>query len=204
MELWATTDGGQTWAKLTTDEDNRSPVIAKVERDGLYGFRLVVHRNGGPVEFPPASGQPPEIVIEVDQTEPRCGLTRVDQMTGPRSGELVIQWQATDARLAERPITLRYSHRSDGPWRTIAAGLENTGRHTWQMPEHLPAEVYLRLEARDAADNVGHYTADRPIVPQFAKPAGMLRGVAPINTGRVTDRRNHRTDLPAPKVIFFR
>jgi hypothetical protein len=198
VELWSTSDGGQTWRKIASDDDNRSPIAIKVESDGVYGFRLLVHRQGGPIEFPPATGQPPELVIEVDSTEPKCRLTRADQMPGLRSSELIIAWEASDRRLAERPVTLRWSQRPDGPWRTLAAGLENTGSYSWQMPDPLPAEIYLRLEVRDAADNVGQSTADKPVTPQQATPPGRLRGVMPLNAGRVTDRRRE------PRMYIFR
>ena len=198
VELWGTTDGGQNWRKVASDDDHRSPVAVKIDADGVYGFRLLVHRQNGPLELPPATGQAPEMLIEVDQTEPKCHLTRVDQMAGPRSGDLVISWQASDRNFAERPVTLRWSHSPSGPWRTIAAGLENTGSYTWQMPESLPDEVFLRLEVRDAAENVGQFTTDKPISPQLPKPSGRLRGAQPVNAGRVTDRRAE------PRMYFFR
>jgi hypothetical protein len=198
VELWGTADGGQNWRKVAADDDRRSPVVARVDADGLYGFRLLVARHSGPIELPPAVGQSPELLVEVDQTEPRCQLTRVDQMPEPRSGELVIAWQASDRRLAERPVTLCWGHNRTGPWRTIAVGLENTGSYTWHMPEGLPDEVFLRLEVRDAADNLGQFTTDRPISPQLPKPPGRLRGVQGVNAGRVTDRRAE------PRTYFFR
>jgi len=198
VELWGTADGGHTWRQFTVDQDVRSPMTVKLEAEGVYGLRLVVQRVGGPLEFPPTSGQPPEMVIEVDHTEPRCQVTRVDQLAGSRGGELAIYWEATDRRLGERPVTLRYSQRPDGPWHTIAGGLENTGSYTWQIPEHLPAEIFLRLEVRDAADNVGHFTTPRPVTPQLTRPVGRIRSVAPVNAGRFTGLP------PEPKTVFFR
>lgn len=198
VELWGTSDGGQSWRKVAADDDGSSPVAVTIDADGVYGFRLLVHKQGGPLEFPPASGQPPELVVEIDQTPPNCHLTRVDQLAAARSSELVIGWEAGDRRLAERPVTLRWSHSPHGPWQTIAAGLENTGSYTWPMPDGLPEQVFLRLEARDAADNLGQFTADKPITPQRAGPAGRLRGVQPAEAGRVTDLR---TD---PRTYLFR
>jgi hypothetical protein len=198
VELWGTTDSGQSWRKIASDDDNRSPLTFKVDGDGQYGFRLLVQQQGGPPQFPPGTGQPPELVVEVDCTEPRCHLTRVDQMAEPRSGELVIAWQASDSRLAERPVTLRWSPRPDGQWRTLAASLENTGSYTWHMPDPLPEEIYLRLEVRDAADNVGQFTGERPVTPQRSTSPGRLRSVLPANPGRVTDRRRE------PKMYLFR
>src|SRR5690606_27754545 len=42
VELWATTDGGRRWDRWGKDPDRTSPFDVKVERDGVYGFRVVV------------------------------------------------------------------------------------------------------------------------------------------------------------------
>ena len=47
VELWGTQDGGQTWRSYGIDPDNRSPIRAKVEGEGLYGFRVVVQSGSG-------------------------------------------------------------------------------------------------------------------------------------------------------------
>jgi hypothetical protein len=198
VELWGTSDGGRSWRQMAIDEDRRSPVLVKVDAEGSYGFRLLLQRRSGPVEFPPAAGDTPELSVQVDFTEPWCQLTRADQLSGERSQELVICWEARDPHLAERPITLKFSRRPDGPFQTIVAGLENTGRYVWRMPAALPAEIFLRLEVRDRAENVGVFTADRPITPNVSRAQGRLREVAPAASARTTDQRSQ------PRIYSFK
>jgi hypothetical protein len=194
VEVWGTTDGGQSWRRVAIDEDRRSPAVVQVDAEGLHGFRLLISRKAGPVEFPPAQGTAPEMWVDVDRTEPKCHLTRADQL----GNDLAIYWEASDRNLSQRPVTLKFSHRLGGPWRTMAAGLENTGRYTWPLPANLPAEIYLRLEVCDAADNVGVFTADKPITPHVPQPQTRLREAAPLAPARSTDRRGE------PKMYYFR
>ncbi len=42
VELWGTRDGGRSWSSYGIDNDNRSPIRANVDGEGLYGFRIVV------------------------------------------------------------------------------------------------------------------------------------------------------------------
>ena len=57
--------------------------------------------------------------------------------------------------MAAKPITLSYSENPQGPWKTFAATVENTGRYVWQVPSNVPANVYVRIEAFDLVGNAG-------------------------------------------------
>ncbi len=46
---------------------------------------------------------------------------------------------------------------------TVASGLENTGRYTWTPDDRVPSSVYLRLEVRDEAGNIGTYDTPDPV-----------------------------------------
>ena len=82
--------------------------------------------------------------------------------------------------LAARPVTLSFSERPDGPWSTIAAGLDNTGLYNWRFDNRVPGHVYLRLEVRDEAGNVGEFQTANPITLDPNRPQGHLRSVLPI------------------------
>ncbi len=193
VELWGTRDGGQSWRRFSIDEDRHSPMVVRAEGEGVYGFRLLLQRQNGPVELPPRRGESPDLWVEVDQTAPFCQLTQVDQFGGVRGNQLIISWEARDPNLAQRPITLKYSHRPRGPWRTIESGLENTGSYVWLMKGAVPAKIYFRLEVRDAAENVGVFTAsERAVEPDRAPSQGRLHGVAPVtpvSPNRTSDLR---------------
>jgi hypothetical protein len=179
VELWGTRDGGQSWTSYGIDADNRSPLAAHIDGEGLYGFRIVVQAGNGMVEPAPRPGDRPEIWVLVDQTRPVCRITHCQQGAGDRVAEMTIGWEASDARLAERPVTLLFSEQPAGPWSTIAAGLENTGRYVWQLDGRVPDRIYLRLEVRDAAGNVEASQLNTPVLLDRLRPRGRIRDVRP-------------------------
>ena len=126
VELWGTSDGGQSWRRFTAVSDRRSPLRVSVPDEGLYGFRVVVINGSGFGGKPPLAGDPPDLWIGVDLTKPTARIVSAQQGVESESGQLIISWQADDKLLAARPISLSFSPTRGGPWTPIAAGLENT------------------------------------------------------------------------------
>jgi hypothetical protein len=93
---------------------------------------------------------------------------------------LVIDYTCEDVHLVDRPITLSFSERADGPWTTIATGLANTGIYLWKASPDLPEKIYLRLECVDKAGNVGEHRLDLPIDIHGLAPRGIIQGFRPI------------------------
>ena len=112
---------------------------------------------------PPRSGELPEVWIGVDLTKPVARILTAGEGTGAEADSLLITWEASDLALAARPITLMFAENPGGPWTVIAAGLENTGRYAWAVPTRLPQRIFLRLEARDEAGNVGTFETSEPV-----------------------------------------
>src|SRR5690606_1599259 len=94
VEVWGTSNSGQTWQRYGVDADGQSPASVGVPGEGLYGFKLVVQNDQGLVEFPPARGDEPDVWIQVDLTRPNCRLIRAEQGRAPRDNELTIEWEA--------------------------------------------------------------------------------------------------------------
>lgn len=179
IELWGTRDNGRTWRSYAVDEGSRSPLMVNVDEEGFYGFRIVVTSRTGPSGRPPQSGDQPEIIVGVDMTKPNAQITSVEQGCGPDAGKLVISWQAEDRMLlAARPTSLMFSETPGGPWTTIAAGLENTGRYAWSLDRRLPPQIYLRLEVRDEAGNVAEFETKDPV--HGMNPAVQVRDVRAV------------------------
>ena len=66
-----------------------------------------------------------------------------------------------------------------------AAGLPNDGSYHWRVEPHVPQQVYLRLEVRDKAGNVGVHQLREPINVSGLRPKAHIRGILPIdNTPR--------------------
>jgi hypothetical protein len=179
VELWGTRDGGLHWTSYGVDNDNITPLAATVESEGMYGFRILVQSGNGMIEFPPKSGDRPEIWVGVDLTRPSCRLTQVAQAGGDRLGEIDIRWEAWDRTLAERPITLAYSDQPTGPWLPIASELENTLHYAWKLDSHTPERLYVRLEVRDEAGNVEVTQTTDPVLLERLRAKGRIREVRP-------------------------
>lgn len=185
VELWGTRDGGQSWRRYAVDDDNRSPVTATVEGEGDYGFRVLVHSAGGFPAAPPKRGDPPEALVRVDLVHPEATLTSVEQGTGNLADQIMIRWSASDAQLAQHPVTLYYSAQPAGPWSIIAANLVNSGSYAWRADRHLPEQLYVRLEVRDAAGNTTTYQTADPIVINRPRPQVRIREIRSFNGATV-------------------
>lgn len=180
VELWVTRDNGRTWASMGVDPDNRSPIRTGVRDEGLYGYRITVQSAGGALPRAPQAGDLPEMWIGVDLSKPTVRMLNAELGTGPQLGEIAITWEAGDALLATRPVTLQYAAQPGGPWTVIAAGLENNGRYAWRYDAQTPERIYLRLEARDEAGNIGVSESSEPVSLERTIPTGKLRAVRPV------------------------
>lgn len=180
VELWMTKDAGQNWTKYGLDEDRRSPVTVKVQGEGLYGFRVVVETTARLRSPTPASGDLPDVWVEVDLTKPEARLISADRGAGDEADRLVVRWEASDRHLAGRGISLRWAESPQGPWNTIASGLENTGRYAWRLDQRLPQQLNLRLEARDDAGNITINQLAQPVTLDRSRPQGRIREVRPL------------------------
>jgi hypothetical protein len=180
VELWGTRDGGLTWKSYGVDEDGRSPLVATVEGEGMYGFLIAVQSGAGVGGEQPRPGEKPAIWIGVDKTAPTVELMGAQAGTGAEEGCLVVDWKADDAMLAPQGVTLLFSEHPGGPWTRIATGLENSGHYAWYPDRELPEVIYLRLEVRDAAGNVGAADAPQGISVRLTQPQGRPRSVRPL------------------------
>jgi hypothetical protein len=184
VELWGTRDGGRTWSSFGVDSDNRSPVAVNVDGEGIYGFRIVVQSGSGLGGLPPRDGELPEIWVGVDLTKPLATITSANIQAD--TGELVVRWEASDELPDPRPISLSFSDHANGPWSAIASGLENTGSYSWRLDNRAPEKIYLRLEARDEAGNVGVFVTAEPVLLDRQRPQGRIRNIRPL--GEAGDR----------------
>jgi hypothetical protein len=181
VELWGTRDGGKSWQSFGKDPKGQSPMLVTVPDDGIYGFRMAIQNGPDTAERPPLPGDVPGIWIGIDLTRPVGRITLAQQGIGRDGDKLFIAWEASDNHeLAAKPIALSYSERLGSPWTSIAAGLENTGRFTWQLSGSLPQRLYLRLEVHDAAGNMGIYETPEPVPLNLSSPAAQLRDLRPL------------------------
>ena len=179
VELWGTRDGGKTWRRFAQD-NNRSPLLVNVEEEGIYGFRIIVSNGAGLGGKPPASGDLPDLWVGVDLTKPTARLVSAQQGVDAEAEHLIISWQADDKMLAARPVSLSFRESRTEPWLPIASGLENTGRYAWPINSRTPSQLYLRLEVRDEAGNVGAHEMPEPVTVDQSSPTIRVRDIHPV------------------------
>jgi hypothetical protein len=179
-ELWCTRDGGVTWQRAAVDDDGRSPIEVQLSAAGLYGVRLEMVADAPDAGSGPRSGDAPEAWLGVDEEPPQVemlGVTRDEASAGADAG-LVIRYSARDPLLAPRSTRILYSPHAEGPWATVAEGLENKGEYRWRPDRGVPARVHIRVEVADAAGNVGAASTPEAISvasPRFIGKLGGLR-----------------------------
>lgn len=192
VELWGTSDGGRTWAKWGVDPDRASPFDVEVNNESTYGFRIVIVGKSGLATSAPQSGDAADIWVGIDATRPVARLTGASYGQGQAAGKLEITWEASDANLGPRPITLAIGDRPDGAFTPIAAGLPNAGLYSWEFDPRSPRQIYLRLEVRDEAGNIAIDQLTEPIRVEGLEPKGRIRG---FNPAPETNREAFRSPL---------
>jgi len=184
VELWITDNQGSTWQPYGVDRDLRSPFLVELDREGTYGFRMLIHNQDGSSARPPQPGDTPDLWIGLDWTPPQAELLRADVSGAPSAPIIHIQWQAQDDHPLELPVRLSYAPTPQGPWSIIADQLGNTGAYTWKCTQPLPARTFLQLEVQDRAGNVTSVQLAEPIGSAAKGPQGVLRGIRPAESPR--------------------
>jgi hypothetical protein len=184
IELWGTRDWGQTWTSFGYDKDNRSPFTVVVDQEGMYGFRMVIEAANGLGGLPPRGGDKPDVWVAVDLTKPVVRLLGVEELREGGLGALRIQWEADDALLAANPISIAYSDQPGGPWTSIIEGIDNSGEYVWRIDRRLPDQIYLQVQARDEAGNVGFGERRDPVSLERLRPQGRIREVRPARDAK--------------------
>jgi hypothetical protein len=170
VELWGTADGGQTWELYSVDDDRQSPIQLQVPGDGTYGFRYLARGlDGQQLQASPKSGEPAELWVEVDSTDPVVEILGISDNAVNRRRQVEIRWKAVDRNLTERPIAIYFAYSPSGPWNPLANQLENSGSFVWPNSEFNNRTLYFRVEARDRLSYMGFAEASSET---SGRPAG--------------------------------
>lgn len=162
LELWYTQDG-RNWIKDQTSVKSGSPYVVEVNKEGTYGFMMIA-RQAGEKSTPPTPGETPQVWVEVDWTRPHVQLIDARTTISPSGRTLGFTWMVNDNNLGRSPVTLSWAETPNGPWNAFAAGLENTGRYQWQVPNNVPKQIFVKMEAFDLVGNVGQAQTPMPIM----------------------------------------
>lgn len=178
VELWGTKDGGKTWERWGEDQDKTSPFEFEVRTEATFGFSMVVVSNNGLASKPPQAGDSPDVWMTIDTTKPTVQLEQAACGNGEHAGKLDIRWKAEDAHLGERPISILFSEKAEGPWITVAAGLPNSGQYYWAVEARTPRKLFLKIECRDEAGNVASDMPAEAIGLEGLAPKGRIKAAA--------------------------
>jgi hypothetical protein len=203
VDLWVTRDDGRTWTRWS-QHDGREAAVRVVldtrgngprdQLEGGYGFRVVPVSGAGLSEAAPQPGDAPDMRVVVDLSPPVVGILPPGSDPAQRD-TLELRWEASDKNFGDDPITLEWGENPNGPWRPVLSGgpdgvvqaaavvglaprrLPNTGKYAWRVPAGLPAKVYLKVTARDAAGNVSEVVTPQPVTIDLTKPKARITGI---------------------------
>jgi hypothetical protein len=181
IELWFTriVGPGRKWERYDNPVSNpQSPYVFDVVDEGVYGFILRVINGVGLADAPPATGDPPQVWVEVDLHPPIVHWVNSEVGRGADTGSLTITWRATDKNLGKEPINILYAADTKGPWTKVAENMENTGRYVWRKGQTEPHKFWIRVDATDKAGNVGSVVMTKPTLFDLAQPKSVIVGVS--------------------------
>jgi hypothetical protein len=176
-ELWTTRDGGLTWQKAAIDTDGRSPIDVELAEAGFYGVRLELVADVPDADAGPRSGAEPDAWVGIDDQPPQLELVGIDRDETASTDAFVIRYAARDPLLASNSVRLLYSPNAEGPWATIMTGAANEGSHRWEPGKNVPARVFIRIEATDAAGNQAAAVSDEAVSVAPTRFGGRLGGL---------------------------
>ena len=179
VEFFITDDGGTTWYRYGTDPDLKSPFRVDVPKEGTYGFQVRVKSGVGLMSDLPRAGDSPSVVVTVDETAPVVKIDSVGQLHTDKPGMVSIHWKVNDAHPAvTEGVDLEYAMNAQGPWTSIAQGVNQAGSYDWPVQSIPAAKLFVRVTARDAAGNIGHAVTSEPVIVDMKKPVARITDVA--------------------------
>ena len=180
VDLFITEDNGRTWFTYGSDPDHKSPFTVRVEHGGQFGFAIRARSGIGLSDDPPRNGHPPEIVVIVDQIAPRPKLGNLTQGQGLTHNQVQFSWVLMDADLPDQPVMISRAFSPTGPWEPISGWVENSGRYIWTVDQTIDRPIYIRLEARDLAGNIGKVDSDQPLQIDLTRPSARILDVESV------------------------
>ncbi|MEE8296192.1 MAG: tetratricopeptide repeat protein [Hyphomicrobium sp.] len=165
VDLWVTTDRAESWRHHGVEPSGGTATRFHADRDGVYGFYLVLRNSVGLSSGPPRSGQEPHQWALIDSAPPLVQIkqAQVVKHEPPRDAVLVVSWAAYDDHLGDRPISLYYQTTDQPRWRLMAARVADVGRFDWTVPRNLMGRITIKIEITDRAGNMASDTS-RPVL----------------------------------------
>ncbi len=209
IDLWVTADRAESWRHYGVETSGATATRFHADRDGVYGFYLVLRNSVGQSSGPPLPGQQPHQWALIDSAPPLVQIKQVQviEHEPPRDAVLVVSWTAYDDHLSDRPISL-YCQTTEQPgWRLMAARVADVGRFDWTVPRDLRGRITVKIEITDRAGNMASDTSrpvllDSPVsgaaLPAQTQPLALLGVDAPAAQSKPALSTAEPDDLPNP------
>jgi len=155
--LYYTSNSGLTWELYGPDANGTSPMDFTIDRDGLFGFKVISLDIAGQKEAAPSPGVTPDILVRIDTTAPQVNLI------SPQPNELwdegstrTISWESQDEAMDRLDsVSLYYSIGQPGNWTPIAEELPSNGTLDWKVPASENGRIFIQARAKDKSSNIG-------------------------------------------------
>ena len=177
VELFITPDGGTHWYSYGVDADRRSPAEVEVPGDGEYGFTVRVSSGAGLAAAPPKSGDAPDVRVTVDGTPPAVEILSAGQGRGEDANTLSVAWRIRDDRPDAAPVKIELGTGPAGPWEVVRDWSADAGSAVVPVRPGVPAKLYVRVTARDAAGNERAAVTPEGVAVDLARPTARVIGV---------------------------
>lgn len=183
VHLWVSPDQGRSWLKYASTTPDKRSFEFHAAAEGEYLFAVQTRDSQGDSAL---TASPPMRIL-IDTTQPELQLA-VD--VSP-AGRLVIDYQVSDAFLAEDAVQLACCPDGQGRWEDVRLGTLQRSGNSWsgRCEIDLPhcRELDVRITAIDRAQNkaerVAHFSAPRTAAAnpgmQLASQRGDLRSNDP-------------------------
>jgi hypothetical protein len=148
---------GLRWERCALETDKSGKAWVAVPREGPWGFTLTPVKGEAPLP-----GYPPQVSVVVDSRVPDLVLMAPQVRVGNGRKHVVFLWSSSDENLRDRPVSLYWADRRDGPWQPVALGAPARGEYGYPA-EKLPRKFYVRGTAIDRAGNVAEAATSEPI-----------------------------------------
>ncbi len=161
IDIYYSSDNGASWTLIKSGEvnDGAYPWTVPSLDSAQCLVRVVVTDAATGTAQDTSDGV---FTITTDLTNP------IVTVISPNGGESyaggstqAITWSASDTGgLATNPIDLYFSSNGGAEWAVIATGEANDGTYSWTVPGVESDQCLVKVEASDAAGNVGSDTSD--------------------------------------------
>ena len=162
--LYYTSTSGLTWELYGADEDGKSPIPFSIDRDGLFGFKVISSDIAEQKEAAPTPGVSPDILVRIDTMAPHVNLISPQPYDLWEEGSTrTISWESRDEameRLAS--VSLYYSIGQPGNWIPIGEELPSSGSVDWKIPPSKNGRLFVQARAKDRSGNIGRNKSELP------------------------------------------